>query len=256
MFAWDKRVADRRIVAALVLVLAGGVTADDPPRALVDLEWRPAHQTVLVGQTVSIGLYAVSSDPEMNQAMAAMDVILEWDAPYLTLLGRVDNGPYTWLFSGFPNDSTLDGLNNTWLDGDALYSAYSRFGAPAYATPAGLLVTTMRFTALTTTPQAVLAIPESVGLYTHTAVYDGQIPGLDIHGQLGSATVRILTEPPPGDCNLDLTVDVDDYSALYNCLTGPDDGPIPSPCQCADLDEDEDVDLADVAAFQLAFTGT
>lgn len=227
-----------------------------PAMANIDLEWRPETQTVLVDSTVSIGLYAVSDDPDSSQSIAAMDVILNWDPDFLTLVGNVDNGPYDWSFSGFQNDSGLDGLNDTWLDGDALYTAHAQLGGdPAWATPEGLLVTTFQFTALAETSATVLSIPESAGLYTETAVYDGFIPGLDVHGILGTATITILAEAPPGDCDTDLDVDLDDYSTFHQCLDGPQSGPVTSTCQCADLDEDDDVDLTDFVLFQRAFAG-
>jgi len=38
----------------------------------VNLEWRPAHQTVGVGDEVQIGLYAVS-DNDVNQSTSSME---------------------------------------------------------------------------------------------------------------------------------------------------------------------------------------
>jgi hypothetical protein len=175
--------------------------AISPAAANIDLEWRPETQTVLVGSTVSIGLYAVSDDPDSSQSIAAMDVILNWDPDFLMLVGNVDNGPYDWSFSGFQDDSGLDGLNDTWLDGDALYTAHAQLGGdPAWATPEGLLVTTFQFTALAETSATILSIPESAGQYTETAVYDGFIPGLDVHGELGTAMVTIVSVLPGACC--------------------------------------------------------
>jgi hypothetical protein len=222
--------------------------------AEIDLEWRPSEPTVIVGDIVRLGLYAVSDD-ETDQSIAAMDVLLAWEPEFLELLGKEDNGPYEWLFSGFPDDSGLDGLNDTWLDGDAFYSALARFGAPAFATPEGLLVTTMQFQALAETPGTELTIPEHLGEFSYTRVYDGEIPGKDVHGELGSATIIILSEVP-GDCDADGDVDLDDLSTYFDCVTGPDGGPLDPECECADFDGDDDVDFADFAAFQLAFTGS
>jgi hypothetical protein len=218
-------------------------------RADIDLEWRPALQTVYVGDTVDIGLYAVSDLPETNQSISAMDVILSWPAESLEFVGAIDNGPYDWLVSTFPDDSGLDGLNNTFADGSALYFAYAALGNPAWATPDGLLVTTLRFTALAETPETVLTILAETGQYSRTAVFDGETAGLDVHGALGNAKVTILALP--GNCDHDLDVDLRDYATLRDCLSGPDSGPPTQECQCADLDEDGDVDLEDFAGFQL-----
>jgi hypothetical protein len=124
-----------------------------------------------------------------------MDVILAWTPGFLDLVGTVDDGPYGWIFSGFANDSGLDGLNDTFADGLAFYSAFAQFRNPAQATPDGLLVATFQFTALQETSDTVLTILAEFGQYTHTAVYD-ETPGNDVHGMLGSATVMIMAPCP------------------------------------------------------------
>ena len=61
--------------------------------------------------------------------------------------------------------------------------------------------------------------------------------------------------PTPGDADGDGDVDVDDYAVLFGCLAGPT-VPGGTGCEVFDFDEDTDVDLADVAGFQGAFTGS
>jgi len=56
----------------------------------------------------------------------------------------------------------------------------------------------------------------------------------------------------PGDCDGDGDVDLDDLGTFAQCITGPGTPHGPD-CACADIDGDEDGDLADFAAFQLAF---
>ena len=58
-----------------------------------------------------------------------------------------------------------------------------------------------------------------------------------------------------GDCNCDSAVNLFDFGAFTDCLTGPGGGLIEPGCICFDLDRDEDVDLDDFLAFQFAFTG-
>ena len=65
-----------------------------------------------------------------------------------------------------------------------------------------------------------------------------------------------------GDFDADGDVDLDDYSALVDCLAGPDEAPSPPASECAaaclaafDADADNDVDLADFAEFQELLTG-
>lgn len=58
----------------------------------------------------------------------------------------------------------------------------------------------------------------------------------------------------PGDFDDDGDVDLDDYSTLATCMTGPNGG-VPPDCHPADLDQDDDVDLQDMARFEIAFAG-
>jgi hypothetical protein len=162
--------------------------------ANVNLELRPVQPVVTPGQVVEIGLYAVS-DSGVDQMVRSAQVILEWDPMYLQLDSVhpcVNNGPYAWLMSGFFNDSGADGLNNTWTDGNAYYQAVGNFVAPAWATPAGLLVTTFRFNALLATPSVQVEMPHAYGTYTHTQVF-GDTPGVDVLGTLMAASVEITS---------------------------------------------------------------
>ncbi len=61
-----------------------------------------------------------------------------------------------------------------------------------------------------------------------------------------------------GDCNDDGGVNLFDFIALKDCLTGPAPGAGVGdpPCPCLDFDDDGDVDILDFAAFQVAFEGS
>jgi len=181
-------------VLAGALAALGAAHSGSAVAGPISLEWRPADQTVMVGSTVNVGLYAVSDDA-VDDVISVMDVILEWDPAFLSLLGVNNNGPYTWLSSGFP-PAAPGGLNPDHSDGDALYTARSQFppAAPGMATPAGLLVTTVQFTALAQTPGTLVIIPEDHPDGAETIVVS-EIPGLDVHSSLGSATIRIIPEP-------------------------------------------------------------
>ena len=54
----------------------------------------------------------------------------------------------------------------------------------------------------------------------------------------------------PGDFDCDGDVDLVDFAAWPDCMTGPDAGPVPTGCEAVDFDMDDDVDLPDFAAFQ------
>lgn len=158
-------------------------------RGNIDLLWEPESQTVNVGDTVQIGLYAVSDD-ETDQAFGAMQVILAWEPEHLTLTGELANGPYDWLGESGFNFPDPAGLNDTWADGDAFYVALANFVRPPFATPEGLLVTTFEFVAEGATAGTELIIPREL-----SGVQSGVFGATDLTGLLGSANVTIVPEP-------------------------------------------------------------
>lgn len=56
----------------------------------------------------------------------------------------------------------------------------------------------------------------------------------------------------PGDGDGD--VDLFDFAAFLDCVTGPGDAGFPQECATFDFDEDGDLDRADGGALQIAFT--
>jgi hypothetical protein len=68
-------------------------------------------------------------------------------------------------------------------------------------------------------------------------------------------TQVLLTFCGLGDIDCDTNVDLTDWSLFFDCMTGPNGGPIDEDCAPADLDEDNDVDLDDAAAFTNVFSG-
>lgn len=183
----------------LVSLAAGGLCAlaASGARANINLEWRPASQTVNVGDTVRVGLYAVS-DSTADQSLSAMNVIIAWDPLKLRLIGVDDAGGAALSFSGFPADPYQLNEFDPPGDGDGLYVAFAELGDVVLATPAGTLITTFVLEAVAQTPQTTLAILEDAGNPPgQTIVYDGEHPNRDVTGTLGSADVRIETADCP-----------------------------------------------------------
>ncbi len=169
--------------------------ATQPAEAtVVDLRLLPASASVQVGNAIDVELWATARDNE-SQSVSAMAVLLQWDAQDLGLLGLTNNGPYGWLSSCFPDDSGLDGLNNTWTDGDARYEALALLGSPAIATGSGLLVTTLRFEALRPAAVSTIDIPAALGQSSFSKVLGADFPNQDVTGSLGIATIAITPEP-------------------------------------------------------------
>ncbi len=63
-------------------------------------------------------------------------------------------------------------------------------------------------------------------------------------------------QPAPGDGDGDGDVDLLDFAAYVECVTGPGVGEVPPGCEVFDFDGDKDVDFADGGELQLAFTGS
>lgn len=216
-----------------ILVSLGATAA--ARAADVDLSWMPASQPVEVGELVEISLM-VSSAGAGEQSIAGLDAIVAWNAARLKLVGKIEDGPYEWLFSFFASDALLDGLNADcaddvfcdtltctvdsdcpegfdcgaggmcpytglpFNDGDGFYQALSQLvGGPAIA-PArpGLLVVTLQFEALLPGPAEVTLLPAS-GQFTQTQIFGAGPPGEtgNVTGDLGVPAVVLIAGDVP-----------------------------------------------------------
>jgi hypothetical protein len=167
------------------LSIALGLLAFSQPAAgNINLELRPTPQSVFVGNTVSVGLYAVSDTP-VAQTLSTVEVIVNWNTAFLSLVGDNNAGsPMTGFTPGFGADPY--GFNTSLADGDAIWVGGAPFGSPVSATAAGTYLTTFNFTA-----------PNTGGITYSTTVIHGSIPGFNIVGSLSGATITINV-PAPG----------------------------------------------------------
>lgn len=237
-----------RIVAATAAIFCGASV-----RAEVNLEWRSATPIVLVGDTVKLGLYAVSDDPQSDQALSAIDMVLSWDPSLLRLVGVDNTGAVAFAFSGFPFVEPFN-LNEEIppQDGDGLYQAQVGLGGLVVATGEGTLITTLEFATLATTAgsDVLMSVPKGTPS-TDTVVWDGVVANHPITGTLDDATVTIVIF---GDYDANDRVDLIDLPEVLNCLSGPE-AATQEGCDVADVDLDADVDFRDWAAWVNAFTG-
>lgn len=185
------------LLAATLMPSGAGVSGE----IAIDLEWRPAAQTVAVGSSVEIGLYAVAEEDQ--QLFRALDMVFVWDPLYLDFDGVDGAGAASLLYSGFPTGDSY-GLNEIVppADGDGYYRAWAHLGAPITVTTAGVLLTTFEFTALELTPGTLVEIPASGGSPAlETTVWGGPGANQDVTGSLGGAVVEIII-PEPGSLAL------------------------------------------------------
>jgi hypothetical protein len=143
-------------------------------------------------------------------------------------------------------------------DGDALYTALAQYGdAPRpRATPQGLLVTTVLFSAIMVTPGTELGFLQTAGVRSATRILEVDDEGSRyVTGELAPVTISIVPCGTAGDFDGDCEVTLEDVWDFTDCLVGPE-AEYPGPgCEPADFDGDVDVDLRDAALFQRMFTG-
>ena len=204
MMQWGKSiVASARTRFVLMVPLLALFLASAPAGAQVfesvELFFTPSEPTVQVGDMLELGL-VVRSLNAFEAPMSGLNAILSWEPGFLAFAGKVDNGPYNWQGSSFPDDSVLDCLNCVMCDGDLFYEAISQFlpEPPGIAPPSdteGLLVTTFVFEALAPTTGTILSTPLTLGQYSRTQVVSGTVPALDILDRVTPATITIVPEP-------------------------------------------------------------
>ncbi len=223
-----------------------------------DLMLAPQPRSITLGTTFDILLIATATRPDgAVQSIAAIDAVVRWDPLVMELVGVVDNGPYGWAQSGFPDDSALDGLNDTFLDGDAKYTALAGLADPAMAPPSGLLVTTLRFVAHATDEATGIWLEPAWGPYSRTQVFGGDAPNHIVTGDLCDAGIAVVW---PQECDGDGDVDLYEFHRLQACYTGSvplESGPTAPAyppdaelcCAAFDYDDDGDVDASDFKNF-------
>ena len=182
-------------------VMLGLLAFAEPAAGNINLELRPTPQSVFVGNMVSVGLYAVSDTPAA-QTLSTVEVIVNWNTAFLSLVGANNAGsPMTGFTPGFGADPY--GFNTSLTDGDAIWVGGAPFGSPVSATAAGTFLTTLNFTALApTAPSTLIGLPttdtpNTGGITYSTTVIHGSIPGFNIVGSLSGATITINV-PSPG----------------------------------------------------------
>jgi hypothetical protein len=228
-----------------------------PAPADVDLTWDPPAQTTEIDTVVEITLHATSDDGA-EQGVAAMDVLLTWAPDALELIGFVEDDGSSWWMAGFFPDSGGDGLNDSLLDGDAMFTALAPLGTPVDVSPMGLPVVTFQFVVLTEIDVTQLVIEPSLGDYSTTVVFGSDYINQDVTGALGSAELTLIG---PDYCYAH--GGLRSFARLQLCYTGSV-GPVDPPaydndpiacCGTVDVDLDGDIDGEDFVLFIEMFDG-
>ena len=184
-------------LGAVVLLLGVASEANAQGDGIVDLRWSVPAGNIVEDDTFTVGLIARSGSL-VSEPFSALEAIMKWDPTRISLLG-IDGtqDSYEWLSSAFPAVDP-QGLNATFLDGDALYQALGQFSPSPLpvATTQGLRVTNFTFRALRP-GVAQLDLPIEIGAFGRTVVLDDMIPGLDILGTTSPGSVNIVPIPEP-----------------------------------------------------------
>ena len=90
---------------------------------------------------------------------------------------------------------------------------------------------------------------------TVTGTFDNVVSPMGIDLVYTDESVKAVITRIAGDADNDGDVDLDDYAGLFECLKGPDKK-VGRKCEPFDFDADNDVDMDDVHAFQIRFTGS
>ena len=180
----------------LVLAVASLIVVVSNAYGAINLELRPSMAVVAPGQSVALGLYAVS-DSAINQSLGSFQAVLAWTPSFLHLRGATAPPGSPLLALGFFHDAY--GLNESMppADGSGLLIGLGPLGGSLAATQGGLLLGTLNFTALAPTlPTTSVIIADSGGTPpVKTLVLDGDRPNVDVTGALSGATVRIVPAP-------------------------------------------------------------
>ncbi len=182
-----------RWIALLTLCLCTTTTA------AINVEFR-CDDPMVVGETVSVEVYLVSDD-ETHQ-LASDEIIITWDIFALQLEGAADNPalPINPFFAMFPDFLPL---NDSLIDGNAMYIALAWGGDPIIATQSGTLLTTFTFTVLSdgeTFVDVPAATADPLGV---TVIWSGEIPNLPVTGMLTGTVIGGPVQPEPCGADLD-----------------------------------------------------
>ncbi len=234
--------------------------------------------------SITSPLREIVTDHAGNMWVVGQMELRRWDGEVWTTWNAGNTPNWTWSEN---TSIAIDPQDQVWLGTDVglvrfdgtTNTRYHTGNSPLPALqiqgvdirPDGMLgLSCHEFGAATPFPNGVVIIDGDIDNPSDWTVHTYENSPLP-HYQLGPAAfdatgrlwVVAMTEgvatllPRPlanGDADGDGDVDVFDFAAYLGCITGPAGG-VPEGCEAFDLDFDDDVDLADVGALQVLFTG-
>ena len=164
------------------------------PQGGIYLVLEPTPQTVMVGDTINIGLIATSKN--LNVPFSGAQVLFTWEPEYLEFMGLDDTGAVPLELTGIFQEDYF-GINESDIpkDGDAQY-----IGAPLpMIDAADILLTTLVFEAQQKIDSTFVSIVPEIQkpgkVLATTEVFNG-IAGLDVWRR-NEAIVDVKVMPEP-----------------------------------------------------------
>ena len=223
----------------IIMAMAGaGLLASNAAAQAIDMSLVPNASSVSVCDTLEIDLVVNTNGGA--QTFDAIDAVLSWDPQQLTLVGHQMGEDSNFFFWGFLPDP--DGVNDTLLDGDAIFSGLVTPGQTVTVPPAPteLTVGTLIFEVSGAAPTASIELLSTIGVFGESRVL---LNGANLLGTLGPAAV-VPSGTFPGDIDENGTVNFDDLSILLGTW-----GACTLDCCPADFNHDGVIDFADLAVL-------
>lgn len=178
----------------------------EPAAPLIDLALVVLpSSTVTVGRSVVIDLIATSNTCS-DETISGINAILTWNPNELSLTALL-GGDVTWTIVGFPDDSSLDGLNDPYSDvpgndGDAFFEGFSGFGQIVQIATTGTVVARFEFETLTASTSTLISLAPQLGTFTQSRVIGtGEFQGIGITGSLNAANLTLIPCQLDQDCD-------------------------------------------------------
>ena len=191
-------------VSQLALLSAAAFTGEAYSVELIDMSFSPAAQTVNTGDSVELTIVIQSAGVE--QEFIGLDAILDWNPGVLALQGVVNcQEEYPFSPCGFMNDP--DDINEDFTDGNAILTALASpfFPAAAPQAPESLIIATLQFEALTSSPGTQIRFVPQMGIWSETQVL---LPGgANITGDISMVANVTVSGGPGPECPADFDGD-------------------------------------------------
>lgn len=183
-----------KIRFALGLALVTAVSASQA-QSLINLEFRPTTQNILVGQTATVQLWAVATTSAPVD-IASMDVNITWDSSIVnpissnTLGGAVND----WTLQTFFTPPGGPAVNASLADGNARWTGFASFTTPLTVTSSGIHLVNFTFVGQQI-GTSTISMPLTLAGSTPTAIFAPTTAAPLLNQVSQSVQINVVPEP-------------------------------------------------------------